>query len=452
MKNWKDILAWIPIIGTGAASRTYHRYDNTNGGPSSLMLQLIYWVWLVLYFTSLALPAQSFQQVSDYPYVVTQVKYDAEGNEYVIRQQGSLTKNGDTIRVFPVQFTNECGLVGFDLYEDGFFLHISGQDSVQRVIRYDTTANTLDTIVEVPYKDPFSNRHRGGGVAVQDSILYCSFGYGFNYEDAQDLGDYRGKLLKINLNTMVIDIVAHGLRNPFRFDFNWELNEGFVADVGSNIAEEINYFTGDYSLLNMGWPCREGDSLLIDPDTLCDGYSYSSPEFIYSQNPRRSITGGCFFQGNYYFADYVSGFGGYLDSNWDFHQLPIPPGDTAALKFPKDVTSMAVNPVTNTLRVSTLGGNIYEYLDAPLGIDDDTVPPKGTLMKGIYCYNGGITWEDGLVGTLRVFSLEGRVVYSVNLLQEEGFWFEDLPPGFYILAVYTARGIQYSKAFVKIRT
>ena len=62
----------------------------------------------------------------------------------------------------------------------------------------------------------------------------------------------------------------------------------------------------------------------------------------------------------------------------------------------------------------------------------------------IYCYNGGITWEDGLVGTLRVFSLEGRVVYSVDLLQEEGFWFEDLPPGFYILAVYTARGIQLS--------
>ena len=101
---------------------------------------------------------------------------------------------------------------------------------------------------------------------------------------------------------------------------------------------------------------------------------------------------------------------------------------------------------------STVGGKIYEMEDLPLGIDPDSLPPKGTLMKGIYCYNGGITWEDGLVGTLRVFSLEGRVVYSVDLLQEEGFWFEDLPPGFYILAVYTARGIQYSKAFVKIRT
>lgn len=321
-------------------------------------------------FTCVALRAQTFTQIAQYPYVVTQVKYDSLGNEYVIRQQGSITKNGDTIRVFPVQFTNECGLVGFTFAPDGFFLHISGKDSIQRVIQYDTVVNDLDTLVEVYYNAPFTSRHRGGDLFYTDSVLYCTFGYGAIAADAQDLTTYRGKLIKINLNTMVIDIVAHGLRNPFRFDFNPELNEGFVSDVGGDIAEEINYFTGDYSLLNMGFPCFEGDTQLLDPDTLCNGYAYSSPEFIYSQAQPRSIIGGVFFQGNYYFADHFSGFGGYIDSNWVFHEMPI--------SFPINVTSMDVNPLTNTLIVSTWAGKLYEYTEPPLSIEPPEVKPKPT--------------------------------------------------------------------------
>lgn len=344
-------------------------------------------------FTCVELKAQTFQQVGDYPYVVTQVKYDSSGNEYVIRQQGSIHKNGDTLRVFPVQFVNECGLVGFELYPNGFFLHISGQDSVQRVIRYDTLLNELDTIVEVPYKTPFSSRHRGGGVFLQDSLLYCSFGYGAFGPDAQDLTDYRGKLIKINLNTTVTDIVAFGLRNPYRFDFNPSRNEGFISDPGTNISEEVNYFTGYYSLLNMGWPCYEDTILLLDPDTLCSGYSYSFPEYSYNQNPHRSIIGGCFFGDNYYFTDYHTGFGGYLDTNWVFHQLPIP--------FPEGVTSMAINPVTNTLRVSTWDGNIFEYLEPPLSINEEV--EEEIIYPCRTCYNLyidilGRKWSEPPVG------------------------------------------------------
>jgi len=339
--------------------------------------QFWYWLWntvdgfIITLFTTLlfilgcfgACNGQTFTQISSYPYVVTQVKYDSLGNEYVIRQQGSLTKNGDTIKVFQVQFVNECGLVGLELAPEGFFLHISGQDSVQRVIRFDTVLNILDTLVEVHYTAPFGSRHRGGGLFYADSVLYCSFGYGSFGPDAQDLDDYRGKLLKVNLNTGSIDIVAFGLRNPYRFDFNPSRNEGFIADPGTNIAEEINYFTGNYSLLNMGWPCYEDTIQLLDPDTLCSGYAYSFPEYSYSQSSPRSIIGGTYWNGKYYFTDHSSGFGGSIDTLFNFEQFPI--------LFPAGVTSMTVNNL-NELIVGTFNGAIYRYDEAPLSIDTVT--------------------------------------------------------------------------------
>jgi hypothetical protein len=396
----------------------------------------------LLIFSCSRINCQSFQLVSEYPFVITQVKYDSLGNEYVIRQQGSLTKNGDTIKVFPTHFINECGLVGFDLAPDGFLLHISGQDSAQRVLRFDTILNEIDTIVEVYYNAPFSSRHRGGGVFYADSVVYCTFGYGAIAADAQNLEVYRGKLLKVNLDSMTTDIVAFGLRNPYRFDFNPELNEGFTTDVGSNVAEEINYFTGDYSLLNMGWPCYEDTIQLLDPDTLCSGYAYSFPEYSYNQSSPRSIIGGCFWEGNYYFADHYTGFGGYLDSNWVFNEFPIP--------FPQYVTSMAVNPLNNTLRVSTWAGDIYEYVEPPLSIDEEEEVVDPPQIRGINITYETITWDDRLTGTLILSSIDGRVITTRELSDAEFIDLDGLPPGVYVVAIYTSRGIEFSRKFITL--
>lgn len=400
----------------------------------------------LLIFSCSKINAQTFQQVGDYPYVVTQVKYDSLGNEFVIRQQGSLTKNGDTIKVFPTQFVNECGLVGLELYPDGFFLHISGQDSTQRVIRFDTVMNDIDTIAEVHYNTPFTTNHRGGGLFYTDSVLYCSFGYGVIGLDAQDLTTYKGKLIKVNLNTMSTEIVLFGLRNPYRFDFNPDRNEGFVSDPGTNIAEEVNFFTGDYSLLNLGWPCYEGDSLLVDVDdldSLCGGYAISFPEYIYNQSGPRSIIGGCFWEGNYYFADHYTGFGGYLDTSWVFHEFPIP--------FPQYVTSMAINPVTNTLRVSTWNGDIFEYVEPPLSIDEEEEVVDPPQIRGINITYDNITWDDRLTGTLVLSSIDGRVITTRELSEAEFINLEGLPPGMYVVAIYSRHGIEFSKKFITLK-
>lgn len=343
MKNWLKNIRWDLVAG-----------------------YIIGFIIGTLLFQSIA-HCQSFELINQHPWVVTSIKYDGAGNEYVSRQQGSLTKNGDTIKVFQVKFVNESGLIDFDFAPNGFFLHLTSPDNAQRIIEYDTTAGALDTILEVYYNTPLATIHRGGSVIYNDSVLYCSFGDGANPMSAQNLDDFRGKLIKIPQMSDSTwgfgEIVLFGLRNPYRFDYNPETGQGFITDVGNDVAEEVNNFRPEYSLLNLGWPCYENDSILIDPDS-CGGYAFSFPEFAYSQPQPRAIIGGCFWGGNYYFTDHFSGWGGYLDSSWVFHEFPI--------IFPAHVTSMTVNPVTNTLVVSTYEGNVYEYHEPPLSID--TVP------------------------------------------------------------------------------
>ena len=55
-------------------------------------------------------------------------------------------------------------------------------------------------------------------------------------------------------------IIAHGLRNPFRFTFRPGTRELFIGDVGWNTWEEINRIddTAVPPVRNFGWPCYEG--------------------------------------------------------------------------------------------------------------------------------------------------------------------------------------------------
>ena len=54
-------------------------------------------------------------------------------------------------------------------------------------------------------------------------------------------------------------IIAHGLRNPFRFTIRPGTNEVWIGDVGWNNWEEINRVADPLgSVENFGWPCYEG--------------------------------------------------------------------------------------------------------------------------------------------------------------------------------------------------
>ncbi len=118
-------------------------------------------------------------------------------------------------------------------------------------------------------------------------------------------------------------IVAHGLRNPFRFTFRPGTGEIWSGDVGWNSFEEINRTPNISEVRNYGWPCYEGLGRMSSYDTLDLGSCerlYSSgtataPYFSYQHgapvvagescpNGSSSISGLAFYTGDAFGPEY----------------------------------------------------------------------------------------------------------------------------------------------------
>ena len=132
-------------------------------------------------------------------------------------------------------------------------------------------------------------------------------------------------------------IIAHGLRNPFRFTFRPGTNELWIGDVGWNAKEEIDRVVNPANapVKNFGWPCYEGSGRQPSYDaaglTLCESlYAAGSgavvqPSYTYNHTERvdpndscafgASVTGMAFmpmnsisypadYRGAFFFADY----------------------------------------------------------------------------------------------------------------------------------------------------
>ena len=125
-----------------------------------------------------------------------------------------------------------------------------------------------------------------------------------------------------------------------------------------------------------------------------------------------------------------------------FHQFPIP--------FPQYVTSMAVNPVNNALRVSTWNGDIFEYTEGPLSIDEEEEVVNPPKIRGINITQDRITWDDRLVGTLMLHSIDGRLITTRELSEAQFINLDGLATGLYVVSIYSSRGIEFSKKFLTI--
>ena len=121
-------------------------------------------------------------------------------------------------------------------------------------------------------------------------------------------------------------IVAHGLRNPFRFTIRPGTNEVWIGDVGWDIHEEINRVVNptDAVVENFGWPCWEGNGHQPGYDALdlniCEGLysqagSMTSPYYSYAHVSQvvpgetcplgsSSLAGIAFYTGGEYPASY----------------------------------------------------------------------------------------------------------------------------------------------------
>jgi glucose/arabinose dehydrogenase len=144
------------------------------------------------------------------------------------------------------------------------------------------------------------------------------------------------------------EIWAVGLRNPWRYSFDRLTGDLYIADVGQNVYEEVNFEpAGDPGGRNYGWPIMEGMHC-FPADRPCDKTGLTLPVLEYDHTEGCSVTGGYVYRGQefpnlrgvYLFGDFCSGriWGlaptGAGDGDWQV--APLAQGDVRISAFGED--------------------------------------------------------------------------------------------------------------------
>jgi glucose/arabinose dehydrogenase len=171
-------------------------------------------------------------------------------------------------------------------------------------------------------RQPYAN-HNGGQLAFgPDGKLYVGMGDGGSGGDpenrAQNMGELLGKLLRLDVGAArpTPEIAALGLRNPWRFSFDRETGDLYLADVGQGEWEEIDYLLRAQvgELTNFGWDVYEGRESFEDKPVNPQG-RLVFPIEAYDHDFGCSVTGGFVYRGTavpaargrYFYGDYCSG-------------------------------------------------------------------------------------------------------------------------------------------------
>lgn len=148
----------------------------------------------------------------------------------------------------------------------------------------------------------------GGEVAFgPGGLLYASFGFGARPEASQDPATLAGKVVRVDPRRRRPrpEVVASGLRVPWRFTFDRRGRRLIVADVGQDSAEEVNVVPLARRLpVNLGWPHFEGFRRRLPggPDAA------TAPALAIGHGPRMcAIVGGHLRRGRYVYGDVCSG-------------------------------------------------------------------------------------------------------------------------------------------------
>ena len=234
------------------------------------------------------------------------------GQIRIVDQAGTLVEEpfldiGDLVKID----NQEQGLLGLAFHPDyeqngRFFVYYShySTNGDHFLVEYKVSADNPNVAdpdsarVLMTEEDPFTN-HNGGTLRFgNDGYLYLSMGDGGSagdpYDNAQDLSQVLGKILRFDVDTqgsepygipadnpfagtgVVVDVPgqlaqtgeyhpdarpeiwAYGLRNPWQFSFDRTTGDLYIADVGQNRWEEINFeAAGGPGGVNYGWDALE---------------------------------------------------------------------------------------------------------------------------------------------------------------------------------------------------
>jgi glucose/arabinose dehydrogenase len=270
---------------------------------------------------------------------------DGTGRLFIAEQEGTIRVVKDGV-VQPAPFLNirdrvtkiepdccdERGLLGV-AFPPGyatkqrlyvFYTDLSNTITVSRfAVSSDPEVADADSEkVILKLEHPYEN-HFGGQLAFSplDGHLYAGFGDGAGggdpYQSGQDLNQLYAKIIRIDVEngSTTPEIVAMGLRNPWRFSFDRDTGDLFVGDVGDSDVEEVNLRpAGTTGISNFGWSILEGDRCMYRTDT-CTRDGLIPPVAQYDHQNGCAVVGGYVYRGasfprlsgSYFYADFCFG-------------------------------------------------------------------------------------------------------------------------------------------------
>lgn len=351
--------AQATIIAVGRTFAISNRFKMTYLNRSIRALSLL----LISLLASLSIQAQPsinlLEVVGGFsgPVEITTTGVAGDQRLFVVEQEGRIritTPSGITnpspfldISEPVNSFANEQGLLGLAFHPDyvtngHFFVNYTRSDDATVISRFTVDAADPDLadasseVVFMTIPQPYTN-HNGGCLRFgPDGYLYIGTGDGGFFGDpgnrSQSPTQLLGKMLRIDVDGPTYSIPADnpwagsadtlpeiwqfGLRNPWKYTFDRETGDLWIADVGQNAWEEIDFQPASSAGgENWGWRCYEGD--VIFNASGCGGVSeYDFPAFVYDHfSGGLSVTGGFVYRGelnhqlvgHYVFADYVTG-------------------------------------------------------------------------------------------------------------------------------------------------
>lgn len=252
----------------------------------------------------------------------------------------------------------EQGLLGLAFHPDYatnglFFINYTDLSGGTVVARYNVSlsnpniadASSAQIIFQI--SQPFGN-HNGGHMAFgPDGYLYISLGDGGSANDPLGAGQNKalllGSILRLDVNgdlpyaipednpfvgddNGADEIWAYGLRNVWRFSFDRATGDMYIADVGQNEWEEVNFQPADsVGGENYGWNVWEATHAFARGTA--ENHVLPFAEFNHALGC--SVTGGYVYRGEaipdleavYLFSDYCSGrvWASYRDSNMQWN-------------------------------------------------------------------------------------------------------------------------------------
>ena len=253
-----------------------------------------------------------------------------------------------------------------------FYVDYTDTDGDTRVVRFRSngTSAIASSAKQLLFVKDFAPNHNGGQLQFgPDGKLYWGNGDGGGAGDpernGQNLDRPFAKIERLDVRASGIhwQLVAYGLRNPWRFAFDRTTGDLYIGDVGQDAWEEVDYVPhGSTGVANFGWNHFEGNHVYDDTQQLAGPGRYVPPVYEYSHASGCSVTGGYVYRGRalqadagrYYFGDNCAG------TVWSFKLADGNAGDVRTESFQvPGLSSFAQDAAGELYLMSVTTGDLF---------------------------------------------------------------------------------------------